>query len=106
MREDQTVASTILQQLGGRRFVVMTGASGFAYGEDQLTFRLPARMTRHRASAMRIVLQPCDAYRLELLKVVRYRVETVDVREGVYVDQLRDVFTDMTGLHTALSSAA
>lgn len=103
---DMTVPTTILQQLGGNRFKVMTGASSFAGDETMLSFRLPARMTKHRAWGMRIVLQQNDLYRLELLTMRDFEVKTVDLREDVFVENLCDTFTDMTGLDTSLGRAA
>ncbi len=54
----KSVATEILRQLGGNRFIVMTGAKSFSYfdenGECGLTFRLslihisePTRLQRH-----------------------------------------------------------
>lgn len=103
---DMTVPTTILQQLGGNRFKVMTGASSFAGDETMLSFRLPARMTKHRAWGMRIVLQPNDLYLLELLTMKDFEVKTVDRREDVFVENLQETFTDMTGLDTSLGRAA
>ena len=100
---DMAVAQTILRQLGGNRFKAMTGASSFSGGSDCLTFRLPGRSTKHRASGMRIVLEPSDTYRIELLKVtIKNGVEIVDQRSDVYAEDLRHVFYEMTGLHVSL----
>lgn len=103
---DKEVAQTILQQLGGGRFVAMTGASSFAYGDNLLTFRLKRSITRHRTWGMRITLTPADLYDLELLTMKDFEVTTVDERRGVHVEDLRATFTDMTGLHTSLGAAA
>lgn len=35
------IATTILKQLGGNRFLAMTGAKHLAYGDNDLRFRLP-----------------------------------------------------------------
>lgn len=106
MATDMTVSRTILAQLGGNRFVAMTGAKSFAGDERSLSFRLPASLTRGRASAMRIVLEGDDTYTLETYRIVKFESRTVDTRRGVYADRLRQVFTDMTGLDTSLSNAA
>ncbi len=106
MSTDMTVPETILRQLGGSRFSTMTGAKGFCGDEDHLSFRLPSRMTRGRASGMRIVLEPDDTYRMETFRIVKFEVRTLDVRRGVHVEQLRGTFTDMSGLDTSLGRAA
>jgi len=38
---DLTVANTILEQLGGRKFIAMTGARNFVGDFSGLSFRLP-----------------------------------------------------------------
>ena len=106
MTTDMTVPETILRQLGGRRFCAMTGARDFSGDENHLSFHLPSRMTRKRASAMRIVLEPADTYRLETIRIVNFEVKTLDVRSGIHVERLHETFTDMTGLETSLGRAA
>ena len=106
MATDMTVSRTIFAQLGGSRFMAMTGAKSFAGEEDNLSFRLPATMTRNRAGGMRITLAADDTYTLETFKIVKFEVRTLDVRKGVHVEMLRRTFTDMTGLDTSLAAAA
>ena len=89
-----TIAATILHQLGGARFAFMTGAKTFIDSGDTLRFTLP----RPRA-LMSITLDASDTYTVRRLS--RTGRET-DRRDGVYADQLRDVFTSMTGLYTSL----
>lgn len=98
---DQAVAKEILAQLGGRRFVTMTGASSFSSGPNVLTFRIPSR-NKNKASAVRITLDPSDTYTVEFLKMVKYECVTISKHEGIYNDVLRDVFTRETGLYTSL----
>ena len=43
------VAETILAQLGGRKFQVMTGAKYFLGGADYLQFKLPSNFVISRA---------------------------------------------------------
>ena len=101
-----SIAQTILDQLGGQRFALMTGARSFCSGERSLTFRLPANMTRHRGSGMRIELNAHDLYDIQLFKIVKLTPKNVDERNMVHVEDLRSVFTDMTGLDTSLGKAA
>lgn len=110
------VADTILAQLGGRRFVVMTGASSFSHGEfgpadsnrrdPGLSFRLPARSSNGVAGVI-ITLDPSDTYRIRFLGPCRapsYTVKTIADLDGVYVDVLRETFTRYTGLETSLGT--
>ena len=103
---DMTVPNTMLAQLGGSRFKAMTGATSFAGDETMLSFRLPRNMTKQRAWGMRITLQQDDLYHLELLTMKDFEVKVVDDRRDVFVENLRETFTDMTGLDTSLGIAA
>jgi hypothetical protein len=50
---DLTMARTALAQLGGERFVMMTGATSFIGSADSLTFKLggnPKRVTHVRVT--------------------------------------------------------
>jgi len=100
--KSDSVPHVILKQLGGQRFVAMTGAKSFSGGERDLSFRLSPNMTRDRASMMRITLSADDTYTVETMKVVRYDPVVLDTREQVHVGELRRVFTAMTGLDTSL----
>ncbi|MFZ3481881.1 hypothetical protein [Sphingomonas sp. 3-13AW] len=102
MATDLTVPRTTLTQLGGNRFVAMTGAKSFAGDSNSLTFRLPASMTKGRATGIRIVLTGNDDYTLETFKVVNHAVTRLELCECVYVENLRETFTEMTGLSTRL----
>ena len=62
---DMTIAKTILQQLGGNKFVVMTGAKSLCGGENYLSFRIPGTMTRDRINYVKITLNSMDLYDVE-----------------------------------------
>jgi len=106
MQTDMTVSKEILAQLGGGRFIAMTGAKQFVGDDASLTFRLPSSMTKGRASGMRITLTADDAYTLETFKVVRFEMRVLETCRGIYVEMLRPTFTRMTGLDTSLAAAA
>jgi hypothetical protein len=48
------VAETILEQLGGKRFIVMTGAKHFAADGNALRFRLPSNFAKSGINAVTI----------------------------------------------------
>lgn len=100
----QQVANTILAQLGGNAFAMMTGAKDFVGGATALHFSLPARSTKGRANKFRVTLLPSDTYRLEAIRYSpsKLTVEVLETVEGVHCEQLRATFTGMTGLHTGL----
>jgi hypothetical protein len=98
------VAQTILDQLGGRRFTVMTGARKFVGGDDYLTFRLPGAggYCKDSINCVRITLTPMDDYTMEFMRIRGTKVKEVRTAGGVYCNQLQTVFTDATGLATSL----
>ena len=98
------VANNILAQLGGHRFVVMTGATQVYGSADALQFALPARSAKGIAK-VRIVLDPSDTYTVTFYKKTRDRFApfaAVAELGMVYADQLREIFEAHTGLYTSL----
>jgi len=98
------VANTILEQLGGRRFQVMTGAKNFVGSESGLSFRLPGAggFTKHGINVVSIELTPADTY-VMLFSRLRAGVLTVLAEHhDVYFDSLQEIFTRETGLVTHL----
>lgn len=98
---DMTVANNILQQLGGRRFIAMTGAKNFTGSDSSLTFKLPAGLKGGITHA-RITLNAMDLYDLEFIRATVRGIKNISTAEGVYFDRLQDVFTEHTGLYTSL----
>jgi hypothetical protein len=108
---DMTVANTILQQLGGRRFSLMTGAKDFLGTENSLQFKLGRNKTQ--TNRVRIVLEPSDTYTVYFEKVsvprvnskgefVDGKVKLIAKHDDIYCDVLTDVFTRVTGMYTSL----
>jgi hypothetical protein len=94
------IATTILEQLGGNRFLTMTGAKGLLDTGRGLQMKLP---TISRASCIVITLEADDTYTVQAyrgrgLNMCAYG-EPVS---QVYADSLRRVFEDLTGLYTKL----
>ena len=98
------VAKTILEQLGGRKFLVMTGAKNLIGGEHHLSMKLPgnARCNGKICSGVRITLDPSDTYTIEAFVVRKLEYTVLDTHSDVYCDNLAEVFTRMTGLATRL----
>jgi hypothetical protein len=101
----KVVADTIIDQLGGAKFVMMTGAKNFVYDParpGRLTFRLPMSKWNYVV----IQLTPMDLYEVEFSKITtrncKMTVTPGPKHEGVYFDQLRSVFEGTTGLRTRL----
>jgi hypothetical protein len=96
------VAHTILRQLGGGRFLPMTGAKNLVGSADALSFRLPGTITKNHINYVRIRLEPDDTYTVAFGKIRGLQHTLLVEREDVYCDNLRDVFTTETGLDTHL----
>lgn len=96
---DLTVANTILAQLGGSRFSMFTGAKGFVGSADALSFRIGGG-AKAGINGVRVVLTPLDVYNVSFLRIRGTKVATVATVEGVYCDQLQDVFLTHTGFAT------
>ena len=100
------VSATILAQLGGNKFIVMTGSKNFVYGtnnsgNDYITMQLTTN--KAKAKFLQITLLPSDTYHMEFIKIDReLNRKVVANHEGVYCDMLQDIFTQTTGLYTRL----
>jgi hypothetical protein len=101
-KTDLTIAKTILQQIGGRRFIVMTGASGFTGHKDGLAFKLPSRFATDGINYIRIYLNPMDTYDLEFGKIWGKKYDQLKKIDGVYFEDLRRILSETTGLALSL----
>jgi hypothetical protein len=99
---DLTVAQTILTQLGGTRFMAMTGAKDFLGSESALTFSLP-RIADCKVRKVRVELTDDDLYKVTFWRFGKRPALKVEAEiDGVYCDALQEVFTRHTGLRTRL----
>lgn len=99
------VPQIILQQLGGSKFIAMTGAKEFIGGSEFLGFKIPKNMST--ANRVTIKYFPAkDLYEINFIKSDRYGLNTKIVKsfDNVYADQLRDIFTSVTGMETSLGT--
>lgn len=94
--------ATIYYQLGGRRFLAMTGAKYLVALEDGLQFKLPARFAKRGINLVRIRLNDLDLYDLECLKVRGLDATTVEAINNIYANDLQRIFREVTGLDTHL----
>jgi len=96
------VAQTIIQQLGGNRFAMMTGAKNFTAIDSGLSFKIGrnAKNITH----VRVKLTPDDVYTMEFLTVRGTTIKTPATVCGVYCDMLQAIFTEKTGMYTSLGT--
>lgn len=96
----------ILEQLGGNRFLAMTGAKNLVRsGDTTLQFSLP-RGTANKANKVRIELDANDLYTVSFFNIRGVNVKVIETVEGVFAEDLRRVFTDRTGFYCTLNQAA
>ena len=106
------VAQEILRQLGGNMFVRITGVKDLCTDNgDNLRMSLPRNSSG--ANRLEITLDyTTDTYNMRFFKYSKARinlktgafvsVKVKDIRSFsmIYCDQLRDIFTDITGIET------
>ena len=106
------VPNTILQQLGGNKFIVMTGSKNFL--GDGYTLRMHLAKNMSKANRLEITLDADDTYTMRFYKYTAGRlnkktfsftedkVSEIYTLSGVYCDMLQQVFTQVTGMYTRL----
>jgi len=112
MENQITIAKEILNQLGGSKFLAMTGSKNLLYAEiteSNPNFWLRMDLIRNKAKAnrLKITLTDMDTYIMKFYnQQIKNYTEVVITNEktieGVYCDQLQEMFTEITGLDTAL----
>ena len=96
-----TIASQILQQLGGNKFIVMTGSKNFIGSEKGLTFKVGSG-TKNKTTHVDIKLNGLDLYDVRFLKCSVKGVKVISEHNDIYFDMLRSLFTEQTGFYTNL----
>ena len=108
------VAEEILKQLGGRRFMMMTGAKNFVSekGANYLQFTIGRNSSK--ANRVKITLGFDDLYTMEFIRYTAPRLSkktwtysegktsVIEKREGLWCDMLQSTFTEVTGLATVM----
>ncbi len=97
-----TIAQTILAQLGGNRFVIMTGAKQLVDTGNGLQFSI-GRGATNKANKVRVTLDTTDTYAVEFFYLRGLVCRTVgEATRGIYGDRLAAFFTEQTGFDTHL----
>ena len=110
----------ILQQIGGNKFLVMTGSKIKYYGYDNMGYvYLMFQLSKNQSKAqfLKIQLNGKDLYNMEFtrikktlnkeylaigIKIYDEAIEIIKTYEDIYCDQLQEIFTDITGMYTRL----
>jgi hypothetical protein len=113
---EMRVADIILDQLGGNKFLAMTGAHHLL--ADGNTLRMQLTKNISKANRLWITLDADDTYTMHFFYYraggmkVDYKKGTVTEKpeimkdvykvSGIYFDQLQEIFTRLTGMYTHL----
>ena len=103
----KTVANEIFRQLGGQRFVAMTGANRFidmtkeTCGIDGIRMKIGRNKTN--ANFFEVVLNSMDTYDVCFAKLTSLgEYKSVKEYKNVYNDSLVSLFESHTGMYTSL----
>ena len=89
-----TTATTILNQLGGNKFIVMTGATCYSDGNTLISKFKGSKV----ANIMYVTLNENDTYDVKLCKFRGLDVKTIKEVTGAYAEMLKPIFEGTTGL--------
>ena len=96
-----SIAKTILEQLGGNKFRVMTGAKNLMGFENGLVMKLGRNSSN--SNYLKITLNSMDLYDMKFCKLTRkFEEKSVTEYSDVYNDMLTEVFEKHTGMYTKL----
>jgi len=97
------IASTILKQLGGNKFIAMTGAKNLGFGDGSLSFNIGRNAKK--VNQVEIILGKWDLYKVIFRNINMRRndpVEIIKEVDGVYDNMLQEIFEENTGMYTKL----
>ena len=92
----------LLQQLGGNRFIAMTGAKNLAIDKPKNELHMKIGRNAKGVSHVRIRLSSMDLYDMEFLQVRAGKIKIKSKEKGVYADQLGKMFKKNTGMNVRL----
>jgi len=95
-------AGEVLRQLGGNKFIAMTGAKDFVRDDAQQKISFKIGRNAKSINYVTITLNSMDTYDIVFLRARAGKITVVSKVDGIYNDQLQDVFTEHTGLYTHL----
>ena len=98
---DKKQGAEILKQLGGNRFIMMTGAKHFGVGKEGLSFKIG----RNSKQVNHIKIdydRGRDLYNMKFDWVTKRGIKNKKTLKGIYADQLQKAFTMHTGMYTSL----
>lgn len=96
-------ANLLINQLGGNRFVAMSGAKNFVLDKAAGFVAFKVGRNAAKVTHVRITLNALDLYDMEFLNIRGMNpIKTIAEASNVYCDRLQAEFTAATGLETRL----
>jgi len=94
---------TTIDQLGGHRFIMMTGAKNFIFDhkKNALTFSI-GRGAKGGVNFVQVRLNGLDLYDLSFYRKWGTNFRLISQENDLYFDQLQPIFTENTGFYTSL----
>lgn len=110
--QKEEIMLTLYKQLGGHRFVVITGSKFMGYSEDEQGNLVQLiKLSRNISGANRLYITYNEGEDLYSMRFTRHSIDRKDLsckdkdiqqRDDVYSDELQSIFTEVTGLYTKL----
>jgi len=97
---NEEIARTILAQLGGNKFCAMTGVKNLGFGDRCLIFKIGKNCKQ--VNHVTVTLEGSDLYTMTFQWVTKKKNTVKAKYEGVFCDQLQELFTEATGMYTSL----
>jgi nitrogen regulatory protein PII-like uncharacterized protein len=98
---DKRQGAETLKQLGGNRFIAMTGAKHFGVGPNGMSFKIGRNSKRVNHVTIDLD-RGRDLYNMKFDWVTIKGIKNKKTLKGIYADQLQDMFTKYTGMYTSL----
>lgn len=100
------VAATIMNQFGGKRFAVMVGAKEVLATDNGVRFKIGKNTAG--VNMVHVDLTPMDLYNVRFekrsfsTKTMEAKIKEVAKYDGVYAEDLADIFVSTTKLYVRL----
>lgn len=94
------IAKTIINQLGGNKFAMMTGAKNFVATESGVYFSIGRNASS--INRVEVELNANDLYNIRFSRATKKTMKLLAEHADVYAEDMAAIFTDETGMHTKL----
>jgi len=99
------IINTMMQQLGGNKFMVMTGSKPQYKQINCVNPLIAFKLVRNysKANYLKVTYMiGTDLYKMEFIRMTKKKIETLQEFNNIFGDQLQSIFTEVTQLYTKL----